>query len=403
MNKILEMIKNEKVEWKKLGDVCEIIDYKRKPVKKSQRIPGEYPYYGANGIQDYINDYIFDGTFLLMGEDGSVMDEHNRPILHWVDNKKIWVNNHAHVLAEKNKNYNLRYIYYFLSKSDVSDIVNGLPPKINQKNLRNIDICFPTLETQEKIVKILDTMVDHFTQLQAELQARNRQYEHYRDKLLSEEYLNKLTKKFGGEVEYNNQLSSCAKVTKLAGYEFTKYVRYQNEGKIIALRGLNVKRGKIVLNNVKYIDGSDFSKLNRSKLIKNDILFTYVGTVGEVGLVEENNRFYLAPNVALIRIEKDNMLPKFLLYILQSSNFKYFQINKWLESSSMKNLTMENIRKFEIPIPPIPVQEHIVSILDDFNKIVTDINEGLPKEIELRQKQYEYYRERLLDFKREED
>ncbi len=135
-------------------------------------------------------------------------------------------------------------------------------------------------------------------------------------------------------------------------------------------------------------------------MIKNDILFTYVGTVGEVGLVEENNRFYLAPNVALIRIEKDNMLPKFLLYILQSSNFKYFQINKWLESSSMKNLTMENIRKFEIPIPPIPVQEHIVSILDDFNKIVTDINEGLPKEIELRQKQYEYYRERLLDFKR---
>ena len=85
----------------------------------------------------------------------------------------------------------------------------------------------------------------------------------------------------------------------MAGYEFTKYVKYEEKGKIIALRGLNVKKGKIILDNVKYIDNSDFSKLNRSKLIKNDILFTYVGTIGEVGLIEENNKYYLAPNVAL--------------------------------------------------------------------------------------------------------
>lgn len=196
----------------------------------------------------------------------------------------------------------------------------------------------------------------------------------------------------------NIKLLDYAKVTKLAGYEFTKYVKYQEEGNIIALRGLNVKRGKIVLDNVKYIDNSKFSKLNRSKLIKNDILFTYVGTIGEVGLIEENNKYYLAPNVALIRVDYKKILPKYMIHLLQSNNFRNKEIDKRLKSSSMKNLTMENIREFNVSIPPLHLQQHIVSILDKFDTLVNDIKEGLPKEIEQRQKQYEYWREQLLSF-----
>lgn len=394
MNKILEMIKNEKVEWKKLGDVCEIIDYKRKPVKKSQRIPGEYPYYGANGIQDYINDYIFDGTFLLMGEDGSVMDEHNRPILHWVDNKKIWVNNHAHVLAEKNKNYNLRYIYYFLSKSDVSDIVNGLPPKINQKNLRNIDICFPTLETQEKIVKILDTMVDHFTQLQAELQAelqaRNRQYEYYRDKLLSEEYLNKLSEKFGGKVEWKNlgdigKISMCKRILKN---------QTSNIGEVPFYKiGTFGKTPDSFISKELFLEYKDKFSYPR----EGNILFSASGTIGRTVIFDGKDSYYQDSNIVWIDNDESQALDKYLYY--------FYQIVKWPVSKggTISRIYNRDINKIKILVPPIAVQEYIVSILDNFNKIVSDINEGLPKEIELRQKQYEYYRERLLDFKREED
>lgn len=184
----------------------------------------------------------------------------------------------------------------------------------------------------------------------------------------------------------------------MAGYEFTKYVKYEEKGEIIALRGLNVKKGKIILDNVKYIDNSDFSKLNRSKLIKNDILFTYVGTIGEVGLIEENNKYYLAPNVALIRVDQEKIEPKYMIHLLQSNNFKSREIEKRLKSSSMKNLTMENIREFSLFLPPLHVQQHIVSILDKFDTLVNDIKEGLPKEIEQRQKQYEYWREQLLSF-----
>src|SRR5690554_1889460 len=100
-------------------------------------------------------------------------------------------------------------------------------------------------------------------------------------------------------------LGDVADVTKLAGYEFTKYIEYSDEGTIIALRGLNVKNGAINLNDVKFIDQSDFSKLNRSKLFKADILFTYVGTIGELAIIPENNKFYLAPNVARFRLSDD--------------------------------------------------------------------------------------------------
>ena len=90
------------VEFSSLGIVCEILDNQRKPITKKNRKAGVYPYYGANGIQDYVDNYIFDGTFLLMGEDGSVINKDNSPVLTWATGK-IWVNNHAHVLRETPK------------------------------------------------------------------------------------------------------------------------------------------------------------------------------------------------------------------------------------------------------------------------------------------------------------
>ena len=108
-----------------------ILYSRRKPITKLKRVTGKYPYFGANGIQDYVESYIFDGDFILMGEDGSVINNDNTPVLHWVKNSKIWVNNHAHVLGKKNENYDLKYIYYYLKTIDVSAEVRGTPPKIN--------------------------------------------------------------------------------------------------------------------------------------------------------------------------------------------------------------------------------------------------------------------------------
>lgn len=182
MSKLQELINRlcpNGVEFKPLGDVCEILDSLRKPVSRGKRRSGEYPYYGANGIQDYVDSYLFDGTFLLVGEDGSVINQDKSPVLNWATGK-IWVNNHAHILKEI-KGIKLRYIYYVLQVCDVSDIVRGTPPKLNQANLRNISIPIPPIEVQEEIVKILDRFADY----SAELQARKEQYEYYRNLLLT--------------------------------------------------------------------------------------------------------------------------------------------------------------------------------------------------------------------------
>jgi type I restriction enzyme S subunit len=115
MNALKELVKRlclDGVECSTFGDVCDILDSQRKPVTRKDRKAGIYPYYGANGIQDYVSDYIFDGTFLLMGEDGSVINKDNSPVL-TLTNGKIFVNNHAHILSEK-PNVMLRFLYHYL-------------------------------------------------------------------------------------------------------------------------------------------------------------------------------------------------------------------------------------------------------------------------------------------------
>lgn len=163
-------------------------------------------------------------------------------------------------------------------------------------------------------------------------------------------------------------LGEIADITKLAGFEFTEYVQYSDSGSIIALRGLNVKNGRLNLNDVKYIDNSDFSKLNRSKLFMNDLLFTYVGTIGDVALVDQDNKYYLAPNVCRIRIEDENSY--FIKTLISSSKFYNKIILPSVTTSSQPALSMENIRLFKINIPSNKEQEKIANFLTKVDKII---------------------------------
>ena len=128
------------------------------------------------------------------------------------------------------------------------------------------------------------------------------------------------------------------------------------------------------------------------------MLFTYVGTIGQVALVNENDKYYLAPNVSLIRLNTPDILPKFMMYYFQTTAFWDTQIGKLLQSSSMQNIPMEKIRKFKLPLISIETQNKIVQVLDNFDSICSDLKIGLPAEIEARRKQYEYYRDKLLTF-----
>ena len=182
MSRLEELIQRycpDGVEYKPLVESCCILDGKRKPITKGARQSGPYPYYGANGVQDYVADYIFDGTYILVGEDGSVITAAGTPVVNWAEGK-IWVNNHAHILAEK-PGIILRYLFYFIQTIDIHDLVHGNIPKLTQGDLKELEIPVPPMPVQKEIVRILDS----FTELQAELQKRKQQYNYYLDNLLS--------------------------------------------------------------------------------------------------------------------------------------------------------------------------------------------------------------------------
>lgn len=142
-------------EYKTLGECCEILDRLRKPIKQSKRESGNIPYYGATGLLDYVNDYIFDDTLVLLGEDGAKWGAGDDSA--FIISGKTWVNNHAHVL----KPYtflNERYLVYYLKMSNLSDYVTGVTvPKLNQEKMRQIIIPLTTLNEQCQIVSYLDS------------------------------------------------------------------------------------------------------------------------------------------------------------------------------------------------------------------------------------------------------
>lgn len=165
------------------------------------------------------------------------------------------------------------------------------------------------------------------------------------------------------------RLGEVADISKLAGFEYTKHVIYSNSGKIIALRALNIKKNSLNLSEIKFIDGSDFSKLKRSKLYVGDLMFTYIGAnIGDVALIPENDRFYLAPNVSRIRSNKDVLNHFYLLQYFNIPSFLKKEINKYIASSSQPALSMESIRQFRIYLPSILEQKKIASFLSSFDR-----------------------------------
>lgn len=156
-------VKGEKV---KLGDVCENCDSRRIPITKADRRAGAFPYYGASGVVDHVDQYIFDGDFLLVSEDGANLLARSTPIAFSVSGK-IWVNNHAHVLRFKSM-YTQRYVEYFFASIDIADRVTGAAqPKLTQNALNAISLPYPSLEVQREVVKRLAEMKDTASRLEA--------------------------------------------------------------------------------------------------------------------------------------------------------------------------------------------------------------------------------------------
>jgi len=161
-------------------------------------------------------------------------------------------------------------------------------------------------------------------------------------------------------------IGEIADVTKLAGFEYTQHFKYIDDGEIIALRALNVRDGILDLSNIKRITREVSEKLPRSKLFIGDILFTYIGAnIGQFALVDENDKYHLAPNICRIRPNED--FNKYFLYSYFRTDFFQDDLENFSGGSSQQTLPMKNIRLIKVPHPPIQEQNVIVEVLSSFD------------------------------------
>ncbi len=361
------------VVYKKLEEVCEILDSQRIPITAKDRKAGQYPYYGANGLQDYVAEYIFDDELVLLAEDGGNFGSTDRPIAYRVSGK-CWVNNHAHVLKAKSC-IDIDYLGYSLMFYDTSGLVNGATrQKLTQAAMREMKIPYRNSDEQKEIVKKIDGVFCLIEKRHLEL--------HHLDQLVKSRFVEMFGDLVQGDRISTNRrkIGEIASVTKLAGFEFTKYIHYKDKGEkddVIMLRGLNCKNGHLVLDDIKWIDKGTSDILPRSKLYAGDILMTYAGTIGDVALVDADDKYHLAPNVGKITLaDKKKYNPVFVIHLFM---YSHDYIMTFASQVAQASINMEKIRNFEFFFPETEQQNRFAAFVAEVDKSKLAVKQSLEK------------------------
>ena len=287
------------------------------------------------------------------------------------------------VCAIRNNQHSVsNYIYQFLlsfEKKWVKFEQGSTFTAVNTKDVKSLKLILPTVQEQTKIASFLSSIDSKIEQLSKKKALLGEYKKGLMQQIFSQEIRFKADDGSDFPDWEEKKLGNISNVSKLAGYEFTKYIKYQDTGSIIALRGLNIKKNKLDLSVVKFIDNSDFSRLNRSKLFIDDLMFTYIGTIGEVALIDEDDKYYLAPNVSRIRFNNEVCLPRFAIQYFNREVFKQGEIKKYVSSSSQPALTMGNVRLFILNLPTKPEQQKIANFLSSIDSKIEQVGEQLDK------------------------
>ena len=292
-----------------------------------------------------------------------VFGDHTR-IVKYVDQPFFLGADGVKVLRSRFKDANYRYLYYALKSVKIPNTGYNR----HFKWLKEAKIYYPNSEEQSKIVSILDGISSVIEHRQQELQKL--------DELVKARFV----ELFGDLVSGNkiktnrHKIGDIAFVTKLAGFEFTKYVQYKEYGDIIMLRGLNCKKGKLILDDIKWIDKTTSDLLPRSKLHYGDILMTYAGTIGDVAMVDADNKYHLAPNVAKITLKEKSYNPVFLMHLFLYTND---YIMAFASKVAQASINMEKIRNFEYFFPDIDMQNRFATFTAQTDKSKAAVQKAL--------------------------
>ena len=398
MNKIEKLIKEfcpDGVEWKKLGEVANCFSGGTPKTGNSNFYDGEIPWLRSGEINfNVITKSERNITKEGLEKSSAKMIRKNSVVLAMTGatvGKSAVIefdtssNQSVAAIETNNEIINYKYLYYFLAReySNLKKLGQGALTSLNLSIIKNIKVPIPSIETQEKIVKILDSYTKYITELQEklkiELQARNKQYNYYRDMLLSEDYLNKISNKIfiqSNNVIHKTKLIEIAKLSR--GKRLVRSELHENGQYPVFQNSLT----PLGYYNNKNFDGGK----------------TCIVTAGAAGEIFYQDRDFWAADDVLV-ITTDDILNKYLYYFLLN---KQNLIKSKVRKASVPRLSRDDIEKIEVLLPPIKIQDKIVKILDRFQELLSDTKGLLPLEIEQRRKQCEYYREKLLTFDKEE-
>lgn len=385
---IEQLLNGENVEWKPLGEVITI--EKGKQLNKSLLTEsGEYPAYnGGVTYSGFTDKYNYSENKIIISQGGA-----SAGFVNFITTK-FYANAHCYVVLPNISKVDNKYVYHLLKMNQENLMGKQLGagiPALHTANILGISIPIPcpdnptkSLDIQHKIVEILDKFTELEAELEAELDCRKRQYEYYRNQLLSFDMLNKGGQKLNsvnvmtlGEI---GEIRMCKRILK--GQTSTcGDVPFYKIGTFGKTPNAFISKKLFTEYKIKY----SYPKIG-------EVLISASGTIGKTVIFDGQDAYFQDSNIVWIENDESMALNKYLYYC--------YQVIKWktAEGGTINRLYNDIIKKTQIPLPPLSVQREIVEILDKFDTLCNSISEGLPKEIELRRKQYEYYRNQLLTF-----
>ena len=358
-----------------LEDCCDILDSQRVPITAADRKKGEYPYYGANGIQDYVADYIFDDELVLLAEDGGNFGSKERPIAYRVSGK-CWVNNHAHVLKPK-AGMDVDYLCYSLMFYNTDGLVNGATrQKLTQATMRKMEIPKRSIDEQKAIVAKLaktQSIITHCRQQLAKL-----------DELIKARFVEMfgepISNPMGWKIKKLSELSELITNgnTPKGGSE-----NYVDSG-ILFLRSQNVWRNRIDLDDVAYIDDETHKKMKKSSVHYNDILITKTGRIntensslGRAALFQgDDNSANINGHVYLVRL-KNIVSPKFVVTILTGEAYRKYIRKVCVGGIDKRQINLDQVEDFPIIMPPLELQNQFADFVKQVDKSKVAVQKAL--------------------------
>lgn len=382
MSKLEELIEQycpDGVEWKTLKAVLKIKngrDYKHLG-------KGPIPVYGSGGIMTYVNAPMYTKPSVLIPRKGSIDKLYYVDTPFWNVDTVFYTEIDTAQVVEK-------YVYYVLQKEHLERLnTAGGVPSLTQSVLNEVLIPVPPLPVQEEIVRILDAFTELQAELQAELQKRKQQYNYYLDNLLNFKNINR-----GGcqaEVRW-------MKMSEVASFTYGYTSKAQDLGNVRYIRITDITdKGQLNPKNGKYVSLTE--EVRPYLLKKGDLIMARTGaTYGKTLYYNEDYPSVYAS--FLIKITLNQLVDSKYYWHFTRSSIYWEQANRLVGGGAQPQFNTGAISQVIIPLPSLEEQNRIVFILDRFDRLTNDLTSGLPAEIEKRRQQYEYYRDKLLTFKR---